>query len=57
MLKNSKVKKQDTTIIWNQEKYVGEDSKGGRSSYKGQNPRERTSSQKIARHKTIGLMR
>jgi len=56
MLEDSEVKKQNTTVIWNQEKNVGEDSRGERSSCKGQNPRKRTNSQKIARHKTIGLM-
>jgi len=40
MLEDSEVKKQDTTTIWNQEKNVGEDSKGERSSCKGQPKRK-----------------
>lgn len=55
MLEDSEAKKQDTTVITNQGRNVGEDPKGERSSCKGQSPRERTRSQNIARHKTMGL--
>jgi len=46
MLEDSEVKKQDTTVISNQGRNVGDDPKSERSSCKGQNPRERTRSRR-----------